>query len=161
MKIEEVTVKATQEEIIARIKKVRGADILWEIVPPLLEYLDFERAEPFIKRHMVEEARTNWKRKGDEDLQAEIMHHMDLWGQAVRDGKTIQIWSGCTHMANRLFLAGIELWKEIEWKEIREEEIGPYISEGIDKGFKGLSHEEAYNKVADLFGLPHVFDPRC
>ncbi len=141
MKIDELTVKATQEEILERIKAIKDSDMFGEFRPALICFLDYENAKPFLKDGAIE---VNWKPDGDKELREEVHRYMeDWWKQKVEDGRGISVHRGRAQVVNRLFLAGIPLWKE----------IGLDSDEGIGGGWY---QEDAYNKVADLFCLPHI-----
>jgi len=145
VKIEEVTVKATQEEIVERVEALAHSDIFGEYRPALISFLDYEYAKPFLKRSVT---KASWIEDGcphgDEELRADIHRYMDgWWKQKVEDGRGISVHRGRAQVVNRLFLAGIPLWKE--------------IGIGGDEGIRGgWYQEDAYNMVADLFGLPHI-----
>jgi len=143
MKVEELTVKVTQEEILERIEAVKGADIFAEYRPALIAYLDYVYAKPFLKDGVTKES---WKNdgypNGDKQLQDSVRHYLEWWGDKVEGGRGISVHRGRAQMVNHLFLAGIPLWRE----------IGLDSDEGIDGGWY---QEDAYNMVADLFGLPH------
>lgn len=141
MKIDELTVKATQEEILGRIETIKDSDIFGEFRPMLIGFLDYEHAKPFLKDGAKEK---DWEQDGDKELREEVHRYMeDWWKQKVEDGRGISVHRGRAQMVNRLFLARIPLWKE----------IGIDSDEGIDGGWY---QEDAYNKMADLFELPHI-----
>ena len=145
MKVEDLRLKATQEEIVDRIAEITEADVFGEYCPRLISFLDYEHAKPLLKGDVKPE---DWKAYGDLELRKLVEHYLDWWTQKVEDGRGLSVWRGRAQMVNCLFLAGIPLWKEIG---IDEEEFG------FDGGWY---QEEAYNMVADLFGRPHVFGPR-
>lgn len=141
MKIDELTVRATQEEILERVKVLKGSDTFGEYRPALIGFLDYEHAKPFLKEGTTEE---EWEQGGDKELRKDVHRYMeDWWKGKVEGGRGISVHRGRAQMVNRLFLAGIPLWKE----------IGIDSDEGIDGGWY---QEDAYNKIADLFGLPHI-----
>jgi len=143
MKIDELTVKATQEEILERIEAIKEHDMFGEYRPALIGFLDYEHAKPFLKKGITED---KWlvKMSGNKVLREEIHRYMeDWWKQKVEDGRGISVHRGRAQVVNLLFLAGISLWKE----------IGLDPDEGIDGG---MYQEDAYNMVADLFNLPHI-----
>lgn len=141
MKIDELTVKATQEEIVERIDAIEGSDMFGEFRPTLIGYLDYEHAKPFLKDEVIEE---KWEQGGDEQLRSEVHRYMEgWWKQKVEDGRGISVHRGRAQVVNLLFIAGVPLWKE----------VGIDSDEGVNGGWY---QEDAYNKIADLFGLPHI-----
>lgn len=144
MRVDELTVKATQEEILERIRAMEGIDVFGEYRPALISYLTFENAKPWLKDNVSEE---EWEQAGDKELREEVLHYLTWWGDKVEDGRGISVHRGRAQMINRLFLAGIPLWKE----------IGVDSDEGINGGWY---QQDAYNKVADLFGYPHKIGGR-
>jgi len=140
MKIDEVAVKATQEEILEMIKNIEKGDIFGEYKPALIGYLDYDHAKPFLRDDVTRE---EWQTGEDTKLREGLHTYMDWWKQKVKDGRGISVHRGRAQVVIRLFLAGIPLWKE----------IGIDSTEGIDGGWY---QENAYNMVADLFELPHI-----
>ncbi len=142
MKVSELEVKATQHEIIERIGQIKKADIFGEYVAAIIYYLDYDHAKPYLKDEVTQE---EWQKYSDKDrhLREDVQHYLDWWKQKVEDGRGISVHRGRAQMVNRLFLAGISLWKE----------IGIDDKEGIDGGWY---QEDAYNMVADLVELPHI-----
>ncbi|MBA7665012.1 hypothetical protein ES703_73078 [subsurface metagenome] len=49
MKFVELTIKATQDEIIERIEQLKGGDYYFDYHSSLFFYLDFEHAEPYLE----------------------------------------------------------------------------------------------------------------
>ena len=146
MKINKVTIRVSQDEILARIAHIQasGSDPFGEYIPALIAFLDYEHAKPFLKEETTEEAWIAAGPHGDKELRGDIKHYLDWWGQKVEDGRGLSVHRGRAQMINRLFLAGIPLWKE----------IGLNSNEGINGGWY---QEDAYNKVADLFEVPHKY----
>ena len=145
MKIDEVTVKATQEEILARIDAIEGLDMFGEYRPRLVGFLSYEHAKPFLRDGVMEK---DWEMDTDKALREELHRYMeDWWKQKVEDGRGISVHRGRAQVVNLLFIAGIPLWKE----------IGIDSDEGIDGGWY---QSDAYNMVADLFELPHIHGAR-
>lgn len=146
MKIDKLTVKATQEEIMERIEAIAGSDMFGEYRPTLVAYLDYKHAKPFLKDSVLEE---DWEVTGDKELREELHRYMeDWWKQKIEDGRGISVHRGRAQVVNLLFLAGVSLWKK----------IGIDSDEGINGGWY---QEDAYNKVADLFELPHIKGERA
>ena len=141
MKIDDVTVKVTQEEILERIEAIVGSDTFGEYRPALIGYLDYEHAKQFLKDEVTE---SGWEQQKDKELREDIHRYMEgWWKDKVEGGRGIPVHRGRAQMVNRLFLAGIPLW----------EEVGIDETEGMDGGWY---QEGAYNKIADLFDLPHI-----
>jgi len=141
MKIDEVTVKATQEEILERIEAIEHSDMFGEYRPRLVGFLNYENAKPFLKDSVIEKG---WEVDTEKDLREELHRYMeDWWKQKIEGGRGISVHRGRAQVVNLLFLAGIPLRKE----------IGIDSDEGIDGGWY---QEDAYNLVADLFELPHI-----
>lgn len=144
MKFSDLKVKVTQDELMARIEKVRDSDIFGEYVPMLAVFLDYAHIKLISKKELTEEE-WNKIRGGDQQLQEHIQRYMtDWWKKKVEDGRGISVHRGRAQVVNLLFVAGVEEWKRI----------------GLDVeecGFSGgWYQEEAYNIAADLFGLPHI-----
>ena len=141
MNIDELTVSVTQEEIVERIEAIANSDMFGEYRPRLVDYLDYKHAKPYLKDGTPEK---DWDAASDTTLQAELHRYMeDWWKQKVEDGRGLSVHRGRAQVVILLFLAGIPSWKE----------IGIDADEGIDGGWY---QEDAYNKVADLFELPHI-----
>lgn len=139
MGVDELTIKATQEEILERMEAIAHSDMFGEYRPALIAYLTYENAKPWLKDEVTE---ATWKQGGDQELHESVLHYLDWWGQKVEDGRGISVHRGRAQIVNLLFLAGVPLWKE----------IGLDSDEGIDGGWY---QQDAYNMVADLFGYPH------
>lgn len=139
--IDELTVIAKQDAILKRITQIEKVDIFGEYIPALVGFLDFEHAQPFFKDGITED---DWQQGSDDYLRSELHRYMvDWWKQKVEDGRGISVHRGRAQVVNLLFLAGIEAWMQI----------------GIDddEGMKGgWYQQDAYNAVADIFGLPHI-----
>ncbi len=139
--IDKLKVVVSQEAILRRIGQVESADIFGEYTTRLIGYLDYEHAKPFLVDDTTEDG---WEQAGTEILRAELHRYMeDWWKQKVEDGRGISVHRGRAQVVNLLFLAGVEAWLHI----------------GIDddEGIKGGQYQEnAYNAVADLFGMPHI-----
>ena len=140
--IDDLRVVVRQESIVKRIEQIRASDMFGEFVPKLVGFLDYEHAKPFL----VDEAtKESWgEHYGDEMLRIELHRYIDdWWKQKVEDGRGISCHRGRAQVVNLLFLAGVEAWLS----------IGIDSDEGIDGGWY---QEDAYNTVADIFGMPHI-----
>lgn len=141
LNIDDLTVVARPEAILKRIEQVREFDIFGEYAPRLTGFLNYENARPFLKDGVTEE---QWEQNDDGVLRAELHRYLkDWWKQKVEDGRGLSVHRGRAQVVNLLFLAGIEAWKA----------IGVNDDEGMDGGWY---QEDAYNAVADIFGLPHI-----
>lgn len=135
LQVERLRVVASQDAIVRRIGQIKKDDWLGEATPALIAYLDYVHALPWLKEGVQEQ---DWHQSGDEELRADVRHYLDWWGQKVKGGRGISVHRGREQMVSRLFLAGFE-----GWKQLAEMDGGWY-------------QEDAYNYVADLFGLPRV-----
>mgnify|MGYP001590173923 CR=1 FL=1 len=141
LKIDDLKVVATQKAILKRIVQIADKDMFGEYRPRLIGFLDYEHVKPFLKDGVKEE---DWEQSGEADLRSQLHDYMeDWWRQKVEDGRGISVHRGRAQVVNLLFLAGVEAWKA----------IGIDDEEGMDGGWY---QEDAYNMVADIFGMPHI-----
>ena len=141
MKIDDLTVVARPEAILKRIGQIKEHDVFGEYAPRLIGFLDFEHAKPFLKDGVTEE---DWEPEDDNALRSELHRYMDdWWKQKVEDGRGISCHRGRAQVVNLLFIAGVEAWLA----------IGVDSDEGMNGGWY---QEDAYNAVADVFGMPHI-----
>lgn len=141
LNIDEMRVVASQKSILKRIEQLKSSDLFGEYRPRLIDYLDYEHAKQFLRDGVAEE---EWERNTDEILRKELHRYMDYWWkEKVEDGRGLSVHRGRVQVVNLLFLAGIEAWKY----------VGMDDEEGMDGGWY---QEDAYNAVADVFGLPHI-----
>lgn len=139
--IDELRVIARPRAILQRIEQIAKYDMFGEYRPRLIRFLDYEHAKPFLKHEVSED---DWQPHGDDELRAELHRYMeDWWKQKVEDGRGISVHRGRAQVVNLLFLAGVEAWTF----------IGMDSDEGMDGGWY---QEDAYNAVADVFGMPHI-----
>lgn len=141
LNIDELKVVARPEAILKRIEQLEGSDFFGEYRPRLIGFLDYEHAKPFFKDGVTEEG---WEPDGDIELRKELHRYMeDWWKQKVEDGRGLSVHRGRAQVVNLLFIAGVEAWLH----------IGIDDDEGMDGGWY---QEDAYNAVADIFGMPHI-----
>jgi len=134
--IDEMTVKATPEQIInAYENTIKKDDFFGEYTSCLL-YLPFESAKSFLKDGATPE---QWgEPKGDNELREDFEHYRDWWRQKVEDERGISVHRGKAQFAIRMMLAGCSEWKEI-WS--------------MDGGWY---QRNAFNRCAELFGFERV-----
>ena len=134
-KIENMTIKATSNDIIKLYEEIRAEDIFGECASILL-YLPWDVVHPYLKEGITEE---EWKGpKGDADLRESFEHYRDWWRKKIEDERGISVHRGKEQFAIRMFLAGCP-----EWRELWDMDGGWY-------------QRDAYGFAAGLFGFPQA-----
>jgi hypothetical protein len=129
-RIEDMTVKATPEEIIAAYEGTISAEDMFGEYGSCLGYLDYEHVKPYLKDGVTPE---QWHQHGDEDLRSDFAHYRDWWREKIEDERGISVHRGKAQFAIRMMLAALP-----EWKHIWDMDGGWY-------------QRDAYNAVAGLF----------
>ena len=134
-RIDEMTVKATADEIIANYERVIKKNDLFGEYSSCINFIPYEKAKPYLKEGVKKE---DWIMENDENLRNDFEYYRDWWREKVECGRGISVHRGKAQFAIRMMLAGLPEWEEL------------FTGDG------GYYQLNAYNRVAKLFGFEPI-----